>query len=628
MPRSLRRYALAAGVALALCACQPASNEATSAKDTTAKDAAAGTAANGANAAQAGKPTADEARAFIKDVEAKADAFNTENSRLAWVQATYITPDTEALLAKASERAAAQQLEWARQAARFDGLELDYDTARKLRFLKQGFVLPPPSDPTKNAELAQLTTAIAADYNKYKYHRGDKDLSFEDMANIMAESRDPKELLEIWTNWHNVGVGLRDRYTRIIDLTNEGAHELGFKDAGELWRIGYDMPPEAFTADLDRLLGQVKPLYESLHCYVRTKLNEHYGNEVAPATGPIPAHLLGNMWAQSWSNVYPLMGVKEAKQSYDLTKIIEQRKMTEQDMTHTAEQFFVSLGFDKLPESFWKQSLFVRPADRDVDCYASAWHIDTRDDVRLKMCIQRTDDDFRVLHHELGHNYYQLAYKGQDFMYRTGANDGFHEAVGDTLALSVGPTYLKQIGFIDQVPASDSDVPLLLKSALDRVAILPWTYLIDQWRWRVFSGDIKPEQYNAAWWELRQKYQGIVPPTARGEEFFDPGAKFHVPNFVPYTRYFLAAVLQFQFHRALCQTAGYEGPLNRCSIYDNKEAGKRLQAMLAMGASRPWQDALEALTGSREMDASAILDFYAPLKTWLDEQNTGKQCGW
>lgn len=621
MLHCLRRSALAASVLLALCACQPAPKT---------ESAPAAGAANGTNASAAtpAKPTADEARAFVKDVEAKADALNTENSRLAWVQATYIMPDTEALLAKATERAAAQQLEWARGAARFDGVETDYDTARKLRFLKQGFVLPPPSDPDKNAQLAQLTTAIAADYNKYKYHRGDKDLSFEDMANIMADSRDPKELLEIWTKWHDVGPGLRDRYTQIIGLANDGAHELGFKDAGELWRIGYDMPPEAFQADLDRLLGQVKPLYESLHCYVRAKLNEHYGDDVVPPAGPIPAQMLGNMWAQSWGNVYPLMGIKEGKQSYDLTKIIEQRKMTEQDMVHTAEQFFVSLGFPQLPQTFWERSLFVRPSDRDVDCYASAWHIDTREDVRLKMCIQKNDDDFRVLHHELGHNYYQLAYKDLDFMYRTGANDGFHEAVGDTLALSVGPEYLKEIGFIDQVPASESDIPLLMKSALDRVAILPWTYLIDQWRWRVFSGDIKPDQYNAAWWELRERYQGVKPPTPRGEEFFDPGAKFHVPNFVPYTRYFLAAVLQFQFHRALCQAAGYEGPLNRCSIYGNKEAGKRLADMLAMGASRPWQDALEKISGSLEMDASAILDFYAPLKTWLDEQNKNRQCGW
>jgi peptidyl-dipeptidase A len=614
-----RPHVAAVATLLALCACQP------STPDTGA--AAAAAAQKNATAAPA-KPTAEEARAFIADVEAKADAMNTENSRLAWVQATYIMPDTEALLAKASERANAQQLEWARQAARFDGLELDYDTARKLRFLKQGFVLPPPSDPAKNAELAQLTTAIAADYSKYKYHRGDKDLSFEDMAAIMADSRDPKELLEIWTAWRDVAPPLRDRYTRIIELANDGAHELGFKDAGELWRIGYDMPPEEFTADLDRLLGQVKPLYQSLHCYVRAKLNQYYGDAVVPPTGPIPAQMLGNMWAQSWGNVYPLMGIKESKQGYDLTQIIEKRKMTEQDMVRTAEQFFVSLGFEHLPQTFWERSLFVRPADRDVDCYASAWHIDTRSDVRLKMCIQRTADDFRVLHHELGHNYYQLAYRNQDFMYRTGANDGFHEAVGDTLALSVGPTYLKQIGFIDQVPASDSDIPQLLQSALDRVAILPWTYLIDQWRWRVFSGDIKPDQYNTAWWELRERYQGVAPPTARGEEYFDPGAKFHVPNFVPYTRYFLAAVLQFQFHRALCEAAGYTGPLNRCSIYDNKEAGKRLGEMLAMGASRPWQDALEKITGSREMDASAILDFYAPLQTWLDEQNQGRQCGW
>ncbi len=572
------------------------------------------------------KPSAGE---FITAVEEESLETGTEIARLAWINNTYITDDSQILLAKASERAQARSLEWAREAATYDGLDHDYDTARKLRFLKQGFVLPPPADPEFNAELATLRTELPNEYSAFKYCRSDDEcLDFEAMNIIMGESREPEELLEIWTEWREVSPSYRDRYARIIELANIGANGLGFDNAGDMWRLGYDMPPEKFAAELDGLIGQMAPLYESLHCHVRAELNEHYGDDVVPAEGPIPAHVLGNMWAQTWSNVYPLMGVEEGEAAYDLTEIIQERSMAELDMTKTAEQFFVSLGFDPLPKTFWERSMFVRPEDRDVVCYASAWHIDAADDVRLKMCIQKNAEDFDTLHHELGHNYYQLAYNDQDYMYQGGANDGFHEAVGDTLALSVGPTYLKELGFIEEVPDSSSDIPLLLRSALDKIALLPWTYLVDQWRWRVFSGEITPEDYNKAWWDMRLKYQGLIPPVERTEESFDPGAKFHVPSNVPYTRYFLAAVLQFQFHRALCEAAGYEGPLNRCSIYGSKAAGEKLQAMLAMGASRPWQDALEALTGSREMDATAILDYYAPLQEWLNVQNEGRNCGW
>ncbi|MCG8435084.1 MAG: M2 family metallopeptidase [Gammaproteobacteria bacterium] len=580
-------------------------------------------------AAKKKKPTAADARKFVAEVEAKSKEIGTDNARLAWINSTYITEDSQILLAKAGERAQKLSLEWARKAKEFDGLKLDYDTKRKLRFLKQSFVLPPPEDAELNAELARLTTELPAEYSKFKYCRSeDECLTFDQMNIIMGQSRDPDELLEIWTEWRKVSPGYKDDYARIIELANTGSRDLGFKDAGAVWRLAYDMPPEDFAAELDNLIGQLSPLYEALHCHVRAKLNEEYGDDVVPETGPIPAHVLGNMWAQTWSNVYPLMGVEESEAAYDLTKIIEERGMSELDMTKTAEQFFVSLGFDPLPETFWRRSLFTDPGNRDVICYASAWQIDGDDDVRLKMCIQKNAEDFGTLHHELGHNYYQLAYKDQDYFYQGSANDGFHEAVGDTLALSVGPEYLKTLGFIDEVPDASSDIPLLMQSALDKVALLPWTYMVDQWRWRVFSGEIEPDEYNKAWWDLREKYMGLKPPVERSESDFDPGAKFHIPANVPYTRYFLAQVLQFQFHRALCDEAGYEGPLNRCSIYGSKEAGTKLKAMLEMGVSRPWQDALEVLTGSREMDATAILDYYASLKEWLDEQNQGRQCGW
>jgi peptidyl-dipeptidase A len=421
---------------------------------------------------------------------------------------------------------------------------------------------------------------------------------------------------------------MRPEYQRFVELSNKGARELGFTDTGAMWRSKYDMPPPAFAAEVDRLYEQLRPLYTSLHTYVRSRLREHYGPDVVPADGPIPAHLLGNLWAQDWSHVYPLVAPKDADPGIDLSAILKAKNTDAREMARYGERFFTSLGFAPLPATFWERSLFVKPADREVVCHASAWDIDEVEDLRIKMCIQPTEEDFSTIHHELGHNFYQRAYNKLPFVFRDSANDGFHEAVGDAVALSVTPAYLKTLGLIESEPDASRDVGLLLRRALDKVAFVPFGLLIDQWRWKVFSGEIAPGSYNASWWELKRKYQGVAPPAPRTEAQFDPGAKYHVPANVPYTRYFLADVLQFQFHRALCRAAGQTGPLHRCSIYASKEAGQRLQKMLEMGQSRPWPEALEALTGERQMDATAILDYLAPLKKWLDEQNKGQPAGW
>jgi peptidyl-dipeptidase A len=444
----------------------------------------------------------------------------------------------------------------------------------------------------------------------------------------LSTSRDPARMLELWTGWREVSPSMREDFERYVDLANEGARGLGYADLGALWRSGYDMDPDAFAAELDRLWEQVKPLYDALHCHVRARLSERYGADVVPAEGPMPAHVLGNMWAQTWSNVYDLVAPPSSDPGFDLTERLKATGVDEVGMVKYGEGFFSSLGLEKLPETFWERSMFVQPKDRDVVCHASAWDIDWDDDLRIKMCIQVNAEDFSVIHHELGHNYYQRAYNKLPMLYRNSANDGFHEALGDTVALSVTPDYLQQLGLIDQVPPEDADLGLLLRMALDKVAFLPFGLLIDQYRWKVFNGEIPADQYNAGWWRLREKYQGITAPGERTEAHFDPGAKYHIPANVPYTRYFLAHILQFQLHRGLCAVAGYEGPLNRCSIYGNGEAGARLNEMMEMGRSRPWPDALEVITGQREMDATAILDYFAPLKTWLDEQNAGRSCGW
>jgi peptidyl-dipeptidase A len=574
-------------------------------------------------------PTAEEAVAFLEAAEAELYELRTRSARAAWIQNTYITHDSQILAAEARGAVVEAMARLAAESARFQGLDLPPDAERRLMILRTGQSMPAPPDPALSHELTEIVTRMQSTYGAGRYERADGSTwDLQDMTRLLAESRDPDLLLEAWTGWRTVSPPMRDDFARFVEIVNEGAQSLGYPDAGTLWRSAYDMDADDFAAELDRLWGQVNPLYEALHCHVRARLAETYGEDRVPAGEPIPAHLTGNMWAQAWNNVSELVAPDVPEPGYDLTQVLRQRGMDAVDMTRAAERFFTSIGLDPLPETFWERSMFVQPRDRDVVCHASAWNVDDVEDLRIKMCIEQTEEDFGVIHHELGHNYYQRAYNHQPLFFRGSANDGFHEALGDAVALSVTPDYLLEIGLIDGLPPEESDLALLMQDALDKVAFLPFGLLVDQWRWRVFSGEIGPERYNEAWWELRERYQGVRAPVERTEAHFDPGAKYHVPANVPYTRYFLASILQFQFHRALCEVAGFDGPLNRCSIYGSEEAGRRLNAMMEMGMSQPWPDALEALTGQREMDATAILDYFAPLKTWLDDQNAGRQCGW
>ena len=579
--------------------------------------------------AQMPKPAVADAEEFMKQAEARLNDLTVKAGRASWVQENFITDDTEAIAADANDQLTAATTELVEQAKRFDGLDLPPDLARKFKLLRLSLTAPAPKDPVLRREMTQIAASLDADYGKGKYCRKPDDcLDITTIERLMISSHDPKELQDLWVGWHKVGVPMRDRYAHFVDLSNQGAREMGFNDVGAMWRSNYDMTPEEFSADLERLWQQVQPLYLSLHTYVRARLSKYYGPNVVPPDGPIPADLLGNPWAQEWENIYPLLGLPEKGISYDLTELLKAKKLDARGMVKYGEGFFTSMGFAPLPKTFWERSLFTKPQDRDVVCHASAWDIDNKDDLRIKMCIQVRGVDFVTVHHELGHNFYQRAYKNQPFLFENGANDGFHEAIGDAIALAITPEYLHKVGLLEKVPASDDDIPQLLKQALERVAFLPFGLIIDQWRWKVFSGQIKPEDYNQAWWDLRLKYEGIAPPVARSEADFDPGAKYHVPGNVPYTRYFLAHILEFQFYRALCQASGYTGPLNRCTFYGSKEAGAKFNKMLEMGASKPWPDELQVLTGQRQTDAGALLEYFAPLQKWLDEQNKGLKRGW
>jgi len=580
--------------------------------------------------AQTTAPTAAEAQEFMNKAEAQLSDLSVKVQRASWVQENFITDDTQAMAADAIDEVTAVTTQLVEQAKRFDGLTLPPDLTRKFMLLKLSLTAPAPKDATLRREMTEIGVSLDADYGKGKYCRKNGEcLDITAIEKLMSTSRDPETLKEVWTGWHAIAPPMRQRYARFVDLSNQGSREIGFKDTGALWRANYDMTPEEFSADLERLWNQVRPLYLSLHTFVRWKLAGKYGPNVVPPDGPIPAHLLGDPWAQQWGNIYDLLGVQEDKGGgVNVTELLKKKNLDPKSMVKYGEGFFTSMGFAPLPPTFWERSLFTKPADRDVVCHASAWDVDNFDDLRVKMCIQVRGTDFVTIHHELGHNFYQRAYKDQPFMFKNGANDGFHEAIGDAIALAITPEYLHKVGLLGNVPQASNDIPELLKQALDRVAFLPFGLMIDQWRWKVFSGEIASADYNKAWWALRLKYQGVAPPMQRSEADFDPGAKYHVAANVPYTRYFLAHILEFQFYRALCRESGYKGPLNRCTFYGSKEAGAKFNKMLAMGQSKPWPDALEVLTGERQTDAGALLEYFAPLKQWLDEQNIGKKVGW
>ncbi len=576
----------------------------------------------------ASSPSVAEAKTFIEKAEATLETLGRRSAFSSWAQQTNLNYSTEWLAADADNAYSSEAARLAKQAVRFDKVKLPADLKRKFLALKLVVASPAPPDPKEQKELSDLKVWLDSTYGKGKYCPApDKCQTLDDLEEILRTSTDEKKLLEAWTGWRTISPVMRPKYKRFVELSNKGARDLGFKDTADLWRSGYDMKPDDFSKEMDRQWEKTRPLYLALHAYVRSRLAKKYPGQIGP-DGLIPAHLLGNMWSQSWENVYPLMDPPKSKASFDLTERLKKKKVDDKEMVRYGERFFTSLGLDPLPATFWERSLFTRPRDREVVCHASAWDVENSQDLRIKMCIKINAEDFVTIHHELGHNYYQRAYEKQPYFFRGSANDGFHEALGDTIALAVTPEYLKTVGLIDKAPGAEGDIDFLLQRALEKIAFQPFGLLMDKWRWDVFSGKTKPEDYNKAWWALVEKYQGIKAPVARSEADFDPGAKYHIPGNTPYARYFLANVYQFQFFRALCKQSGHTGPLHRCTFYGDKAAGKRLNDMMAMGASRPWPEALEAATGEKEMDAAAILEYFAPLKVWLDEQNKGQVVGW
>ena len=607
-----------------------------------------------AMAQQAPAPTATEADAFLAKVEKAMFDHSLISSRAAWINSTYISDDSDAVAAYFGAIGTTMTVDYALEAAKYATAPgLSVETKRRLDLLRTALTLPAPTKPGAAQQLNDLSTRLQSTYGKGKGTLNGQPINGSDIEEKMGSSRNPQELKEMWLSWHdNVGAPMRGDYAKLVDIANAGAKELGFADTGAMWRSKYDMPADDFAKLTDKIWAEVKPLYDELHCYTRTKLNETYGAEVQPTTGPIRADLLGNMWAQEWGNIYDVVAPAGAGDlGFDVGDLLkakgfvetrpdqvdspdtpekQRRGYWEKQMFKIGEGFYSSLGLEPLPATFWDRTQFIKPLDREVVCHASAWDLDNKDDLRVKMCTKINSDDFVTIHHELGHNYYQRAYNKNPYLYLDGANDGFHEAIGDFVALSITPDYLVKIGLLDaaKVPGADKDLGLLLRQAMDKVAFLPFGLLIDKWRWGVFDGSIPQEQMQKGWTDLRLQYQGIVPPAPRDETKFDAGGKYHIPGNTPYTRYFLARILQFQFYEAACKQAGWKGPLHRCSFYGNKDVGAKLNAMLEMGASKPWPDALQTFTGTRTISGKSMTAYFAPLQKWLIQQNEGKSCGW
>ncbi len=474
---------------------------------------------------------------------------------------------------------------------------------------QQGHYCPPSSVQNTSSKQGLKTKPTCLNLREINYQ-----LANESNAEILAE---------LWLAWHEITKNMKVSFSQVVETANKAAQYKQYRDLSHYWQSKYETPARQHKHDFTQLWQQVKPLYKDLHCYVATQLQTHYKPPTMPKDNSIPIHLLGDLWAQSWLPVLPL--IRPEAPTNSLQTALLDANYTPKKMVKTAEQFFISLGFSPLPLSFWHRSVFTKPKDTNSNCQASAWSIDGKEDLRLKMCININQDDFYTVHHELGHHFYQRSYQQQRLFFRDGAHDGFHEAVGDAIALSITPSYLNEIGLSSKTQPQDAISPLLEK-ALTTIPLIAYAYIADIWRWQVFGGEIEKKDWNKHWWNLRKQEQGIIAPHTRTEKYIDALAKYHLANNIPYSKYFFAAILQFQIHQQLCLDIGHQGQLHKCSIYGNKKAGQRLKKLLEQGASLPWSEQLKQFNGQEKMDGKALVNYFLPLHTWLKRKNEGQEC--
>ncbi|CRK96558.1 CLUMA_CG009925, isoform A [Clunio marinus] len=455
------------------------------------------------------------------------------------------------------------------------------------------------------------------------------------LKEIMAKSRDWDELTWVWTEWRRkAGKPIRDLFEQLTDLTNEAANYNNYKDAAEYWSFQFDTPN--FRYEMEDVWKEILPLYEQLHTYVRRKLREFYGPDKINRNAPLPAHILGNMYGQSW-NILDITVPYPGRSNLDVTPAMRAQGYSPLIMFQLGEEFFTSMNMTAMPPEFWAHSIFEEPVDRPVLCQPSAWDFCNGADYRIKMCTDVTHKDFVTVHHELAHIQYFLNYHNNPKVFRDGANPGFHDAIGDAISLSITPKHLQGLGLIQKsIDDTAHEINFLFAMAMDKVVFLPYALALEQWRFDVFSKKVHKEQFNCHYWLLREKYGGIKPPVLRSELDFDPGAKYHVPANVPYMKYFFSTVFQFQLHRAMCiaskefDPSNPSKPLHKCSIYRHHEAGHMLKKLMSKGASQPWQHTIQEVMGEGRLDGSAVREYFKPLEEWLRNENLRNQeyLGW
>ncbi|XP_048222837.1 angiotensin-converting enzyme-like protein Ace3 [Perognathus longimembris pacificus] len=574
-----------------------------------------------------------EAKLFLQFYEQTAQVVFNQFMEASWNYVTNITkPNREEMLNKEVERS--QFMLYFGTRARLFNINQFHDPVVKRMLSKLQDIdkaaLPKDELLEYNKLLAYMETAYSM--GQVCMSEGPCVTLESDLEEIMATSRNEKELLWAWQGWHDtVGRQLRPLFGRYVQLSNKAANLNGYDDMGDLWRAKYES--DTLEDDLEDLFEELKPLYLNLHAYVRRSLFHHYGPDMIDLRGPIPAHLLGNMWAQSWVKILDLVLPYPKKPPEDITKNMKGQHWKPEKMFQEADTFFTSLGLISVPNEFWKKSMLEKPTDgREVECHTSAWNFHKDNDFRIKKCTEVTIEDLLSIFHQMGHIQYFLQYQNHSILFRAGANPAFEEAVGLVIALSASShKYLLNRGLLSyQHQDPEEEINFMMGIALEKIAFIPFSYLVDVFRWRVFDGSIQEEFYNQEWWNLRLKLQGLCPPIPRSEEEFDPGAKFHIPANVPYIRYFLSLVLQFQFHEALCKASGHSGPLHRCNIFNSKVAGNILGNVLKLGSSKPWPLVLKKLTGKSKVSAEPLMTYFKPLLNWLVNENVqkGEVLGW
>ncbi|XP_059056714.1 angiotensin-converting enzyme-like [Achroia grisella] len=593
---------------------------------------------------RAAERAAEEAagREYMRKLDEEMSIARNKKALASWNYESNITDHNEELMLQVSLEIAEEEKEYWKETMSY--LWHEYEDPDLKRMFKKYSELGTSALPEDlNQRLLTAISNMQSIYAKaticdYK-DRNKCDLHVEpDVTDIFANSEDPEELKYTWLEWHKAaGAPSRGNFTEYIQMDNEAAKLNGYDSVAEWWLSEYesDDSEDQFAS----LWSQIKPLYQQIHAYVRRQLRLKYGEDVVPTKGPIPAHLLGNIWAQTWGNIEKFTRPYPNKADVDVTSALIAQNYTVLKMFETAEEFFKSLNLSAMPDLFWEKSIIEKPNDgRELVCHASAWDFYDGEDFRIKQCSTLTSAFFKTTHHEMGHIQYYLQYKDQPVIYRGGANPGFHEAVGDVIALSVStPKHLKVIGLLEDGPEdTESNINQLYKMGLDKIVFLPFAYLLDLFRYGVFRGTTTTRDYNCHYWRLRETLQGVEPPAPRSEDDFDPAAKYHVAADVEYMRYYISYIIQFQFHRSLCQLANEYSPgdssklLSACDIYKSQPAGEALGKMLQMGSSKPWPDAMEALTGQRNMDASGVLEYFEPLHEWLKAENerSGEYIGW